>query len=580
MATQAQQGGGLLRKPAMMTAAAEQAAAAERAVAASAAVAAAQPAVTSPAATAATQPATPPAPPAGRALRRAAAAASADALEQPTRERAAALAERARALADLPLMSGAKLDAHVERAWQRWREIGSPRYHCAPMVDQSELPFRLLTLRHGANAAYTPMMGARLFAGSPLYRAEHFTTCADDRPLFVQFCGNDPVHFVAAADLIKHKCAYHDKNLGCPQRIASRGNYGAYLMDDLRTVQRCVRATAEFLRQEEESGGGDGGEPPGSPGSRPRCALLSVKIRIFPPEKGGIPATIAYAQMLEAAGASLIAVHGRTRAMRDASAHRADWAAIAAVRAAIRVPCLANGDVRSRRDADLLLEATGCEGVMSAEPLLRDPALFSDSRLDRTWEDVARLNGGAGGGASGGEGAEQATEDQEEAKQQQQQQQQEQAQQTCRVAELKASCDAGVLVTPLESLALCREYLELCTSYPVPMRMMRGHVHKLLGDWLAEHVDLRARLSGGGGPCGPLGGVTGLLGVLDELEGRVRASGRDYPVPAPNERRMARERAREQAREEAIAAQAAVDAAMAALEKDEEREEGAVAAAP
>lgn len=66
--------------------------------------------------------------------------------------------------------------------------------------------------------------------------------------------------------------------------------------------------------------------------------------------------------------------------LQDNSAHRANWDAIAAVRAAVRIPVLANGDVRTLADARALMKHTGADGVMSAEPLLMDPALFSHQK--------------------------------------------------------------------------------------------------------------------------------------------------------------------------------------------------------
>ncbi|CAK0883538.1 unnamed protein product [Prorocentrum cordatum] len=78
------------------------------------------------------------------------------------------------------------------RGWEFWRAIGSPRFVAAPMVDQSELPFRMLCRRYGTQLAYTPMLHSRLFRDSAKYRQEHFTTCPEDRPLFAQFCGDDP----------------------------------------------------------------------------------------------------------------------------------------------------------------------------------------------------------------------------------------------------------------------------------------------------------------------------------------------------------------------------------------------------
>lgn len=61
----------------------------------------------------------------------------------------------------------------------------------------------MLCRAHGATAAYTPMLHARLFAESATYRREHFTTTDGDRPLFVQFCANDPDIFVTAARYVQ-----------------------------------------------------------------------------------------------------------------------------------------------------------------------------------------------------------------------------------------------------------------------------------------------------------------------------------------------------------------------------------------
>lgn len=70
--------------------------------------------------------------------------------------------------------------------------IGSPKYVVAPMVDQSEMAFRLLCKRYGAQLTYTPMFHARLFAENEQYRRQMMQVCDDDYPLMVQFCGNDP----------------------------------------------------------------------------------------------------------------------------------------------------------------------------------------------------------------------------------------------------------------------------------------------------------------------------------------------------------------------------------------------------
>jgi hypothetical protein len=120
----------------------------------------------------------------------------------------------------------------------------------------------------------------------------------------VQFCANEPEQLLAAALLVQDACDGVDLNLGCPQRIARRGNYGAFLMDDLPRVRSLVETLAAGLR-----------------------VPVTCKIRLFP-EDAPWPRTVAYARMLQDAGCQLLAVHGRTRDMKDTDAHRADWAAI------------------------------------------------------------------------------------------------------------------------------------------------------------------------------------------------------------------------------------------------------------
>jgi len=66
-----------------------------------------------------------------------------------------------------------------------FKSIGSPQFIVAPMVDQSELPYRMLTRKYKAQLCYTPMFHSRLFAESENYRKENFTPSPEDRPLVV-----------------------------------------------------------------------------------------------------------------------------------------------------------------------------------------------------------------------------------------------------------------------------------------------------------------------------------------------------------------------------------------------------------
>lgn len=100
---------------------------------------------------------------------------------------------------------------------------------------------------------------------------------------------SSPCALSVCSSTLQDQTDYIDLNLGCPQRIAKRGYYGAFLMDNQPLVQQLVSAAATRLK-----------------------TPVSVKIRLFPE----LQTTIQYAQMLQNAGASLLAIHGRTRDMK------------------------------------------------------------------------------------------------------------------------------------------------------------------------------------------------------------------------------------------------------------------------
>uniref|UniRef100_A0A8R1TL52 tRNA-dihydrouridine(16/17) synthase [NAD(P)(+)] n=1 Tax=Onchocerca volvulus TaxID=6282 RepID=A0A8R1TL52_ONCVO len=239
-----------------------------------------------------------------------------------------------------------------------WRKrIEGIRCVVAPMVDQSELAFRMMLRKHGAHLCFSPMIHAHLFVTDATYRHTALSTCLDDRPLIVQFCANNPVTLLTACQLVESLCDGVDLNLGCPQLIAKRGHYGAYLQEDLKLICEMVTLLHSRLR-----------------------LPLSCKIRILQ----DINETIAYARALVKAGACMLTVHGRTREQRGPNTGLADWYAMRAVVNAVDVPVLVNGNIQLPGDVDRCLEMTGASAVMSAEGILSNPYLF-EKRHEVNW---------------------------------------------------------------------------------------------------------------------------------------------------------------------------------------------------
>ena len=268
-----------------------------------------------------------------------------------------------------------------------YESIGSPKHVVAPMVDQSEFAWRLLTrsflppdLRTSI-LAYSPMLHAKLFAEGPKYRASHFEPLKPplslaeggdmeqaktfteedayldgnpkiDRPLFVQFCANDPDHFLEAARIVQPYCDAVDLNLGCPQGIARRGHYGSFLQEDWDTISKLIRTLHEKLD-----------------------IPVTAKMRVLETREK----TLDYAKMILDAGASIITVHGRQRDQKGHKTGLADWNVIKYLREQLpsETVIFANGNILQHGDVQDCLDATQADGVMSAEGNLYDPSIFA-----------------------------------------------------------------------------------------------------------------------------------------------------------------------------------------------------------
>ena len=224
--------------------------------------------------------------------------------------------------------------------------------------------------------AYTPMLHARMFAETATYRNHHFEPLRSglgsfpardkidqkdthldgnpsiDRPLFVQFCANSPEEYLKAAQYVQPFCDAVDLNLGCPQGIAKKGHYGAFLQEEWDLVYCLIHKLHQNLD-----------------------IPVTAKIRILENKEK----TLEYAKTVLSAGASIITVHGRQREQKGHNTGVADWSVLRYLRENLppETVIFANGNIMRHEDISRCLEETGADGVMSAEGNLCDPTIFA-----------------------------------------------------------------------------------------------------------------------------------------------------------------------------------------------------------
>ncbi|KAK9472111.1 uncharacterized protein V1510DRAFT_418017 [Dipodascopsis tothii] len=226
---------------------------------------------------------------------------------------------------------------------------GRPLFVCAPMVRYSKLPMRALLHHFNVDVNYTPMMLAREFSRSHHARDADFATNTLDGGVVAQFGASCPEDFVKAVGLIRRYVDGVGLNCGCPIKEQARDGVGAVLMETPEKIAGMVRAAREAFPD----------------------LVIEAKIRIYKDSAR----LVELARLIEAAGASYMIVHGRTRHQR--SSEKADLDAIALVKRSVSIPVVANGDCFSLADAYRIAAATGADGVMSARGLLENPALFA-----------------------------------------------------------------------------------------------------------------------------------------------------------------------------------------------------------
>ena len=222
----------------------------------------------------------------------------------------------------------------------------------APMAGITDRPFRRLARRYGAALAVCEMVSSR-----PELRASRKTRLRLDHagevgPVSVQIAGSDPQMLADAARFnADHGAQIIDINMGCPAKKVCNVAAGSALLSDENLVARIVETVVAAV-----------GVP------------VTVKIRTGPnPQRRN---AVRIAQIVEAAGAQMLAIHGRTRACMFEG--EAEYDTIAEAKSRIRIPVIANGDIATPEQAKAVLQRTGADGIMIGRAAQGRPWLFRE----------------------------------------------------------------------------------------------------------------------------------------------------------------------------------------------------------
>jgi len=226
----------------------------------------------------------------------------------------------------------------------------------APMAGVSEPPFRRLCRSYGADVVVTEFLSSEgLRRGlKHVHDGAYFTP--EERPLGIQIFGADPDAMAEAAGLVAehYQPDFIDINFGCPVKKVVRRNGGSGCLKDLGLVGRIIRAVIEAAA--------------GIP--------VTVKTRSGWDESKRDPVDIAL--RCQDAGAGMFTLHPRTRAQMYTG--HARWDEIAAVKRALDIPVVGNGDIKVAEDAIRMWHETQCDGIMMARGAFGNPWIFEQAR--------------------------------------------------------------------------------------------------------------------------------------------------------------------------------------------------------
>ena len=208
----------------------------------------------------------------------------------------------------------------------------------APMSGVTDLPFRRLVKKFGAGMVVSEMIASQAMIRECRKTMQMATRAPDEGLMAVQIAGCEPDVMGESAKLNEDRGAdIIDINFGCPVRKVVNGHAGSALMRDEIHAARILEATVKAVK-----------------------VPVTLKMRLgWNHENKNAP---RLAKIAEECGIQMVTVHGRTRCQMYEG--QADWSALRAVRDAMKLPLIVNGDICDMNDAEQALEESGADGIM------------------------------------------------------------------------------------------------------------------------------------------------------------------------------------------------------------------------
>ncbi len=222
----------------------------------------------------------------------------------------------------------------------------------APMAGVTDRPFRALCRRLGAGLAVSEMIAADTSLWGSRKSLRRMDHAGESAPVAVQIVGGEPERLADAARAnVDRGAQIIDVNMGCPAKKVCRVAAGSALLRDEPLVGRILEAVV-------------------------RAVDVPVSVKIRTGWDAGSRNGVRIARIAESAGVAVIAVHGRTRACGFAG--HAEYETIRAIKAAVGIPVIANGDIDTPEKAAAVLASTGADGIMVGRAAQGRPWLFRE----------------------------------------------------------------------------------------------------------------------------------------------------------------------------------------------------------